>query len=92
MGLGMRYSCQWPLSLPPALPSSGPASALKAAATSLYNLRLKQLQLFLQSLPEEERPRSIPELKALLQSSGGQLSALVSSGGRGECMASDLSS
>ena len=59
----------------PAASPSGPASALKAAA--LYNLRLRQLQLFLQSLPEEQRPHSIPELKALLQRSGGHLSALV---------------
>ena len=56
--------------------SSGPANAIKAAA--LYNLRLKQLQLFLQSLPEEQRPHSIPELKALLQRGGGPLGVLVS--------------
>ncbi|CAI7995462.1 BRD4-interacting chromatin-remodeling complex-associated protein [Geodia barretti] len=54
---------------------SGSASALKAAA--LYNLRLRQLQLFLQSLPEDQRPHSIPELKALLQKSGGPLGALT---------------
>ena len=55
--------------------TSGPASAIKAAA--LYNLRLRQLQLFLQSLPEEQRPQSIPELKALIQRSGGQLGSMV---------------
>ena len=59
-----------------ATPTSGSASALKAAA--LYNLRLRQLQLYLQSLPEEQRPHSIPELKALLQRSGSTLSTLVS--------------
>ena len=63
-------------SSPPVSAPSGSASALKAAA--LYNLRLRQLQLFLQSLPEDQRPHSIPELKALLQKSGGPLGALVS--------------